>query len=189
MTGAYPAWDNGRIEGVVEDYILYGWWSEAPSYAPHNDAGQIVFALHEDGNGFTGWWRYGNSGYWDIWSGNRSQIITSAWAFTEVEIADAHGLVPDALRDVDLAIAMTRAEFCSLAVTLYEKVTGTEITGRVKFTDTSDANVEKAAYIGVVNGVGDNRFDPDGSLTREQAATILARLAESVDKPLDVMMK
>ncbi|MCL2153840.1 MAG: S-layer homology domain-containing protein, partial [Oscillospiraceae bacterium] len=71
------------------------------------------------------------------------------------------------------------------AVTLYEKVTGTTITGRLKFTDTTDVNVEKAAFIGVVNGMGNNRFDPNGTLTRQQAATMLARLAESVSKPLD----
>ena len=32
-------------------------------------------------------------------------------------------------------------------------------------------NVQKAAAIGVVSGVGNNRFDPDAQLTREQAAT------------------
>jgi len=44
--------------------------------------------------------------------------------------------------------------------------------------------VEKAAFIGVVNGVGDNKFDPDAQLTREQAATMLSRLADAVGKPL-----
>jgi hypothetical protein len=40
------------------------------------------------------------------------------------------------------------------------------------------------AALGVVNGVGDNRFDPNASLTREQAATMLSRLADAMDKPL-----
>ncbi|MCL2125724.1 MAG: S-layer homology domain-containing protein, partial [Oscillospiraceae bacterium] len=115
----------------------------------------------------------------DAWSN------ASEWARPELDKADALSLIPDSLRDEDLTKSMTRAEFCLLAVTLYEKVTGTTITGRVKFTDTTDVNVEKAAFIGVVNGVGNNRFDPNGTLTREQAATMLARLAESVSKPLD----
>ena len=38
--------------------------------------------------------------------------------------------------------------------------------------------------LGVVTGVGGGRFDPNGTLTREQAATMLARLAEAVGKPL-----
>ena len=50
--------------------------------------------------------------------------------------------------------------------------------------DGTDTNVEKAAAIGVVSGVGDNQFAPDAKLTREQAATMLARLAEAIGKPL-----
>ena len=34
-----------------------------------------------------------------------------------------------------------------------------------------------AAINEIVNGVGDNRFDPDGSITREQMAAILFRYA------------
>ena len=109
----------------------------------------------------------------------------SSWAVPEVDRAKGLGLVPPELQS-KYADAITRAEFCLLAVTLYENVTGTVITGRVKFTDTTDVNVEKAAYIKVVNGVGNDRFDPNGSLTREQAATMLARLAESVSKPMDI---
>ena len=79
---------------------------------------------------------------------------------------------------------MTRAEFCTFAVNLYEDVTGKTITERVKFTDTTDANVEKAAAAGIVTGVGNGRFDPEGELTREQAAVILARLAAAAGKPI-----
>ena len=40
------------------------------------------------------------------------------------------------------------------------------------------------AGLGVVNGVGDGKFDPNGTLTREQAATILVRLADAMGHPL-----
>ena len=43
-----------------------------------------------------------------------------------------------------------------------------------------------AAAIGVVNGVGDNRFSPHDSLSREQAATMLSRLADAIGKPLPI---
>lgn len=36
--------------------------------------------------------------------------------------------------------------------------------------------VQIAVKYGYINGVGDNKMDPDGTLTREQAATILGRL-------------
>ena len=45
------------------------------------------------------------------------------------------------------------------------------------FTDTSSHEVREMAYLGVVTGVGAETFDPDGQLTREQAAAILSRLA------------
>ena len=108
----------------------------------------------------------------------------SAWAVEQVNAAIAAGLTPEELQS-NYTAATTRAEFCALAVRLYESLKG-EITDRSTFIDTEDANVEKAAAVDVVNGVGDNKFDPDAKLTREQAATMLSRLAEALDKPLPV---
>ena len=107
----------------------------------------------------------------------------SSWARAEVDAALAAGIVPQALRSRYTQPA-TRAEFCALGVALYETVTGREITGRTAFQDTDDVNVEKLASLNVVGGVGDNRFDPDGLLTREQAAALLSRLAEAMGRPL-----
>jgi len=118
-------------------------------------------------------------------AGANSPVIDnpSSWAEESVISAIAAGLVPESLQ-TKYTQNMTRAEFCALAVALYETVTGTEITERVKFDDSNDINVEKAAAIEVVNGVGNNRFDPNALLNREQAATMLARLASAVSKPL-----
>ncbi|MCL2125741.1 MAG: DUF1266 domain-containing protein [Oscillospiraceae bacterium] len=107
----------------------------------------------------------------------------STWAVEAVENAVSIGLVPPQLQS-DYTAATTRAEFCALAVLLYENVTGAEIRGRTKFSDTEDVNVEKAAAIEVVNGIGGGRFDPDATLTREQAATMLARLSKAAGMPL-----
>jgi hypothetical protein len=107
----------------------------------------------------------------------------SGWAHDIITEAYTKNLIPEELQD-GYTDNITRAEFCALAVALYENVTGEEIAGREKFTDTDDINVEKAAYIKVVNGMGDGAFAPDAGLTREQAATMLARLADAVGKPL-----
>ena len=107
----------------------------------------------------------------------------SAWAVEQVNAAIGAGLVPEALQ-AKYTTATTRAEFCALAVALYETATGNEITGRVQFSDTEDVNVEKMASLEVVNGVGDNMFAPSDKLTREQAATMLSRLAKAIGKPL-----
>ena len=109
----------------------------------------------------------------------------SDWAKDTVNEAIAEGLVPQSLQS-DYTKATTRAEFCALAVTLYEKQMG-EITGRGEFNDTTDVNVEKAAFIGVVNGTSPGKFTPNAPLTREQAATMLARLANSMDNYLPML--
>ena len=107
----------------------------------------------------------------------------SDWAEELVNAALETGLVPEPLQG-DYKQATTRAEFCSLAVELYETVMGKEITERIKFDDTDDVNVEKMAAVKVVDGTGANKFEPDTQLTREQAATMLARLANAVGTPL-----
>ena len=107
----------------------------------------------------------------------------SSWAQEQVNAAVEAGLVPESLQAKYTQTA-TRAEFCALAVELYETVTDSEITQRATFSDTSDVNVQKMAGIGVISGIGNNQFNPNGELTREQAATILVRLADALGRPL-----
>jgi hypothetical protein len=108
----------------------------------------------------------------------------SSWAADAVNTAITTGLVPQNLQSA-YTQATTRAEFAALAVTLYEKVTGNEIAldRSIPFVDTTDINAHKAYTIGVVTGMGEGRFAPDESLTREQAAAMLYRLAYAVGQP------
>lgn len=109
----------------------------------------------------------------------------SGWAAESVNAAISAGLVPDELCGA-YTQPITRAEFCALAVAMYESAAGEEISGRAEFSDTDDVNVQKMASLGVVNGVDADKglFDPTGKLTREQAAVILARLAAAMGNPL-----
>ena len=76
--------------------------------------------------------------------------------------------------------SLTRAQL----VTILYRVAGKPVDFRGVFTDVpagqwySDA-IEWAADNGIVNGVGDGRFNPDGKITREQIATILHRFSYS----------
>jgi hypothetical protein len=108
----------------------------------------------------------------------------SSWAAEQVNGAIELGIVPQSLRS-GYTQTITRAEYCALAVALYEKYTGVEIAERMTFSDTDDVSVEKMAAVGVVTGMGNNLFAPDAKLTREQAATMLARLADAIGKPLE----
>ena len=179
VTGQYPAWDDGRIDGTVVDGVLYGYWYEEPAYAPPHDAGQIVFFMHEDGKGFTGWWRYGNSGGWDLWStGDRNVYDNSSWADEEIWKADAYDLIPDTLKTQDLKKPITRAEFAAVSVRAYEAMSKKKATLAAKnpFKDTNDEDVLKAYNTGITTGMTADEFKPDALINREQAATMLTRV-------------
>ena len=105
------------------------------------------------------------------------------WARGSVSRAISLGLVPQTFQS-NYVQDTTRAEYCALSVLLYEKATGKQIESRVTFADTQDINVAKMASLGVVLGVGGNKFDPNQNLTREQAATMMARLAVVMGRPL-----
>jgi len=110
------------------------------------------------------------------------QDAPASWAADAVESAKALGILPRYLQ-IGYNLPMTRAEFCALAVAMFEKLNG-EIDGREKFGDTGNINAEKAASIGVVNGVGNGEFAPYNVLRRAAAATMLSRLATALGKPL-----
>ena len=106
----------------------------------------------------------------------------STWAVAYIQRANDLNLVPANLNN-SFTQATTRAEFAALAVTLYETVTGRTITERSTFNDTTDVNVQKMGGLGVVTGVGGGNFNPNGTITREQAAVLVARLADAIGQP------
>ena len=173
LSGLYHSDESGYFYGM--DY-MYGIVVAAVdgNSRPSNYPFTVIFSV--DGAEMN---RKVNSGIDD--SIDAKVETPSSWAADQVNAAITVNLVPQSLQS-KYTQATTRAEFCSLAVALYENVKG-EISGRSSFTDTTDVNVLKAASIGVVSGVGDNRFDPNAQLTREQAAVMLARLADAVGKP------
>ncbi len=177
VTGSYQ-WQNGNIVGTVQNGILFGSWSQEPTYAVPKDAGQLVLAMREDGSGFTGWWRYGSEGAWEKWlEGKQSDLKTSGWALGEMIQASVNGIVPEELSGADLTQKITRAEFAATAVKAYEKLSGKKATAQKRnpFTDTEDESVLKAYKIGIIQGVSDTEFAPNMLLSREEAAVMLTR--------------
>lgn len=103
----------------------------------------------------------------------------SAWAEKEITRAIDEGLVPVILQN-NYRDDITRGEFCSIAVNIYESMTKKEISGRIKFDDNALLSVEKLAYEGIVHGLGNNKFNPNGKIKREEAAVILSKLSEKL---------
>ena len=107
----------------------------------------------------------------------------SAWAAADVENGIEAGIVPRQLQ-YKFNTPITRADFCALAVSLYENSTGRTIGAKVEFSDTKDINVRKMGSLGVIQGVGDGKFAPNDLLTREQAAVILSNLSSKLGTEL-----
>jgi hypothetical protein len=179
-TGGASAYDIGSgggsssnggklvVTGGTIELVKYGTNAETPSFKS--------CTIEGDGAG-----QY--KGTYDVYGKLIVLDSPSDWAREGITSAISNGLVPQNLQS-SYTQSATRAEFCALAVSLYETVKGAEIAERKTFADTADVNVQKMGALGVVYGVSDDRFDPNGTLTREQAATMLARLAAAVGKPL-----
>ena len=75
--------------------------------------------------------------------------------------------------------SMTRAEFATITV----KALGLTPKANNNFTDVKSSDwfapyVGTANTYGIVNGIGDGKFDPNGTITRQEAATMVARAAK-----------
>ena len=114
------------------------------------------------------------SGYFDVKPGS--------WYEQSVQYATEHGLMNGTgTNTFEPESTMTRA----MLVTVLWRYANAPKPGANPFTDVPNGKwytdaVAWAAENGVVNGVGDGKFEPDGSVTREQMAAILYRYAQKV---------
>ena len=108
----------------------------------------------------------------------------SSWAVDKVNTADDLGLATADLSNGYQA-ATTRAEFCRAAINFLRKY-GYDVDGVTPklFADTNDNDIGIAAAIGITSGTdtAKNLFSPDGTLTREQAATMLRNVMNVIEK-------
>ncbi len=106
----------------------------------------------------------------------------SAWAESEISQAFAWGLTyPGVLYGFQNKI--TREEFCTISVKLYEKLTGAAAaTGANPFVDTSNEEVLKAYGLGIVNGVSANQFAPGNNITRQEMCVMIYRALQAAAK-------
>ncbi len=109
-------------------------------------------------------------------------IISSDWAESEVKDAYAKGLIPEKMIDDNLKKKINRAEFASVVVNMYSRITGKAVSIENNlFVDISESSYKddiiRAYNLGVVKGISATEFNPLGEITREQAATMLMRTA------------
>ena len=102
----------------------------------------------------------------------------SNWAKEDVDAADAMGIIPDTLQNRKLSTSLTRLEMCRMAVSAFEKLTGSTLYPAKldHFSDTRDADVCVAYELGIVGGFPDGTFRPTNPITRQEFAKVTGNL-------------
>ena len=102
----------------------------------------------------------------------------SQWAVNEITDANNEKLISEALSNLDMSKAITRVEFAAQAVKLYEKLFDMVAVpmDEKAFDDTDSVEASKAKKLGIIQGVSNNNFEPNRSITREEAAVIFERI-------------
>jgi len=109
----------------------------------------------------------------------------SSWAVPHLQQAYEYGLTyPDIMKDFKRPI--TRQEFCTIVVKLYEKLSGkTAAAGSSPFTDTADPEIIKAYQLGIVKGTGAGKFSPGWNITRQEICVMIFRALDVAIAGLD----
>ncbi len=110
--------------------------------------------------------------------------VPSEWAEDDIREARNAGLTVEKgyqqpiSREGAVAIAVRALELSqgkTISEILIERGISTD---SVVFKDTTNPTILAANVLGIVNGMGDGRFDPDGLLTRAQFAAMINRVAK-----------
>lgn len=114
------------------------------------------------------------------WTNPFTDVAAGDWYYDAVAYVCGEGLF-NGTDDTSFSpnTVMSRA----MLVTVLHRMAGAPAGGENQFTDVEPNSwygpaVSWAAAQGIVNGVGGDRFDPNGQVTREQIATILHRYAQ-----------
>lgn len=105
----------------------------------------------------------------------------SSWAAEYVRLAKSYGIIPAGSSDTPYNQNIKRLEFCRIAVSYHNSLTGSKTPSYTAsvFTDTDDPSVQYAAELGIITGRGNKIFSPDDAITRQEMSVMLTRLLSS----------
>lgn len=99
----------------------------------------------------------------------------SEWAEDEILEAYKYGLTYDGVEG-SYKKQITREEFATIAVKLYEKLSGkTSTPVSNPFTDTTNPEILKAYNVGIVAGTSATTFSPANNITRQEICAMIKR--------------
>lgn len=101
---------------------------------------------------------------------------SSAWALNDINKAKSLNVVSNSMFP-NTKMNVTREELAEVSVKAYNNLNKRTSQGSVNhFTDTNNKYVNIAYDLGIMNGVGDGKFNPKGSVTREDYAVVASRI-------------
>lgn len=109
---------------------------------------------------------------------NLMTATASTWAIAELDELYRRELIP-MYAWKNLSSNMTRGEFAAILIDAYESVrkSRVEVTKKILFTDTVnnpfELQIAKAVNLGLATGKSEISFDPQGLLTRQEAAKMI----------------
>lgn len=103
----------------------------------------------------------------------------SSWAKSEIIQAYGDGLLYDGVLS-NFKKNITREEFCTIAVKMYEKISGKKAASSDNpFKDTNNDDIVKAFRLGIVKGTSAGIFSPDSKITRQEICVMITRCLEA----------
>lgn len=101
----------------------------------------------------------------------------SDWAETYIRAAEDIGFLTKDMQN-GYSDFITRRHFCEIAYNMLIKwgMDAATVSGKI-FSDTDSKPVNALYSLGIVNGISETEFAPNDYITREEAATLLTRLA------------
>jgi len=123
-------------------------------------------------------------------SSNSPLYKADSWAKLELTMGFEAKIIPASIAKGGWKSATSRLAAADAMIALIESVTGKTINqiatekgwdlSKNTFNDTSAKSVTFLKYAGVTNGIGDNKYDPNGTYTRAQEVTMIGRVAEHI---------
>lgn len=121
----------------------------------------------------------------DNYTNNYVDVPAGAWYEQYVCSATEHGIC-SGIGDSKFGVGanITRQDMCVMIYNAIKANGDSLASGEIEFSDAADIAdyaseaVGALANVGIVNGVGDNLFDPNGTATRAQAAVIINNALE-----------
>lgn len=195
VNGRYQYIDcNGRL-ALVADYVQVSSFSQGYARVKEGihfgfidkTGAEVVPVTYRDAVAVSeGYGLVFDGTQWGIFS---RELTVADWAEPFALEADSLGLLPGEMEGIDLSRALTRTEFVSLVMSLYEKIGENEAIALVAtvpcpsenlFVDSRNQAVRQAFSLGIATGKSPEYFAAYETIDREQAATMLLALYETI---------